>query len=257
MVLDKRMAAINHIRAALSIPLTPIQYFVSWPVQLVDQLRDTVITHDTLVKENLNLKAQQLLLKAQVQRLLAIEIENNQLKSLARSSAQIQGKISIAQLLAVSTDPSKNQVLLDKGSHHHIFLGQAVLDAYGVMGQVVQVSPFTSRVLLINDARSGVPVQIVRNGIRTIAIGDSYTKKLRLLNIPHTADVKVGDVLITSGLGENFPEGYPVGQITSIVRDPGLQFSLITVEPTAHLDRSRIVLLVWPNKPPTDSSVKL
>ena len=246
MILDSRVAAINQIRSALSMPLAPLQYVVSWPIQMFDKMRDTISTHDALVKENLDLKAEQLRLRAQVQRLLALELENTQLKSLARSSSQLQGKVSIAQLLAVSSDPFTNQVVVDKGTRDNLYLGQPVLDARGVMGQVVQIGPLTSRVLLINDAHSGVPVKIVRNGLRAIAVGDNYSGKLRLNNIQQTADIKVGDILITSGLGEHFPEGYPVGRVISVVKDPGLQFATIMVDPAAHLDRSRGVLLVWP-----------
>jgi rod shape-determining protein MreC len=247
MVLDQRVAAVSQVRAALSMPLATLQYLVGWPIQMFDTIRDTISTHDKLVKENLDLKAEQLLLKAQVQRLLALELENNQLKTITRSSTQIQGKVLVAQLLAVSTDPFVNQVVLDKGSKDNVFVGQPVLDAYGVMGQVIQVGPLTSRVLLINDAHSGVPVQVVRNGIRAIAVGDAYSGKLRLSNVIQTADIRIGDVLITSGLGENYPEGYPVGQVTAVHKDPGLQFSTINIAPAAHLDRSRIVLLVWSN----------
>lgn len=248
MVLDKRAGTFEQVRTALSVPIVPLQYIVSWPMQMIDKLGTTVSTHDALVRENVNLKAEQLLLKAQVQRLLAIESENNQLKALMRSSTQVQGKVAVAQLMAIDTDPFVNQVILDKGSRDNLFIGQAVLDANGVMGQIIQVGPVTSRVLLINDPHSGVPVQVARNGMRAIAMGDSYTGKLRLVNVSQTADIKVGDVLMTSGLGEHYPAGYPVGQVISVVKDPGLQFTTITVEPGAHLDRSREVLLVWPNR---------
>lgn len=247
MVLDKQVESIGKLRAALSLPLAPLQYAVSYPIEFIDKLRDTISTHDTLVKENLNLKAQQLVLKAQVQRFLAIELENNELKALRKFSVQLQGKILIAQLLAVASDPFSNQVVLDKGSKDNVYTGQPVLDANGVMGQVVQVGPLTSRVLLINDAHSGVPIQVVRNGIRSIAVGDPYSGKLRLLNMTQTADIQVGDVLITSGLGEHYPEGYPVGKVTVVQKDPTLQFLNVMVEPAAHLDRSRGVLLIWPN----------
>ncbi|EKD72431.1 MAG: rod shape-determining protein MreC [uncultured bacterium] len=248
MILDKRMDAFAEVRAALSMPIAPLQYLVSWPVQLIDNLSRVIDTRDQLVKENLALKTEQLLLKAQMQRLLAIESENNQLKALLRSSTEIQGKVLVARLLAIDSDPFVNQVILDKGSHEGLFVGQPVLDANGVMGQIIQVGPLTSRVLLVNDPHSGVPVQVTRNGMRAIAVGDAYTGKLRLANVSQTADIKRGDVLITSGLGENYPEGYPLGQVSSIEKDPGLQFATILVEPSARLDRSRQVLLVWPNK---------
>lgn len=247
MILDKQTSAFIEVRNALSLPLVPLQYIVSWPVQLVDKLGATVSTHDALVKENLDLKSEQLLLRAQVQRLLAIESENNQLKALLRSATQVRGKILIAQLLSIDSDPFVNQVVLNKGSQDNVFIGQPVLDANGVMGQVIQVGPLTSRVLLINDPHSGVPVQVARNGIRSVAIGDSYSGKLKLANVTKTTDIKVGDILMTSGLGENYPSGYPVGKVTMVERDPGLPFADIFVEPNARLDRSRQVLLIWPN----------
>lgn len=248
MVLDKRVDTFSEVRAVLSVPLAPLQYVVNWPIQWANRLGTVISTHDRLVKENINLKADQLMLKAQVQRLLAIESENNQLKALLRSSTDIQGKVLVAQLLAIDTEPFLNQVTLDKGSRDDLFIGQPVLDANGVMGQIIRIGPLTSRVLLINDPHSGVPVQVVRNSVRAIAVGDAYTKKLRLANVPQTADIRVGDILMTSGLGEYYPQGYPLGKVVSVVKDPGLQFATILVEPNARLDRSREVLLVWPNK---------
>lgn len=246
MMLDQRVAAISHLRMALSVTLSPIQYAVSWPLQVIDKMSNVLSSHDELVKENRDLKAQQLLLNAQVQRLLAIESENNKLKGLARTSSQIQGKFLIAELLAVDTDPLVHQVIINKGSYHHVYVGQPVLDANGVMGKVIQVGLSTSRVLLISDPHSGIPVQVTRNGVRAIATGDGYTGKLRLVNVPQTADIKRGDILITSGLGEHFPEGYPVGRVQSVQKDSGLQFASINVDPNADLDRARDVLLVWP-----------
>ena len=248
MVLDKRMDTFVQVRNALSMPIAPLQYIVSWPVQLVHTMGTVLSSHDSLIKENLNLKAEQLLLKAQVQRLLALESENKQLKALLRSSTEVQGKVLEAEVMSVATDPFVNQITLDKGSRDGLFIGQPVLDANGVMGKLIQVGPLTSRVLLVNDSHSGIPVQITRNGMRAIAVGDAYTGKLRLVNMPQTVDVKAGDLLITSGLGEHYPEGYPVGQITSVIKDPGSQFATINIEPSAGLDRSREVLLVWPNK---------
>lgn len=248
MILDKRVDTVQQVRSALSVVLSPLQYIVSWPIQLIDKIGMTVSTHDALVKENIDLKAEQLMLKSQVQRLLAIESENNQLKALLSSSTQVQGKVLIAQLLAVDTDPFVNQVVLDKGSSDNVFIGQPVLDANGVVGKIIQVGPLTSRVLLINDPHSGIPVQIARNGVRAIAVGDSFSGKLRLVNLPLTTDIKTNDVLLTSGLGEHYPEGYPVGRVSHVIKDPSMQFATIVIEPSAHLDRAREVLLVWPNK---------
>lgn len=259
MILDTRVATVSRVRAAISITLVPLQYMVSEPIQLIDRIGDMISSHDALVRDNLDLRAQQLLLKAQVQRLLAIESENNQLKALLRSSAQVQGKVLVAQILSIDTDPFVHQVVLDKGYRDGLYIGQPVLDANGLMGQVIQIGPLTSRVLLINDPHSGVPIEVARNGLRSIAMGDSYSGKLRLNNVTQTSDVREGDILVTSGLGQHYPEGYPVGRVTSVIKDPGLQFATITAEANAHLDRARQVLLIWPSKvqPPVKKVEKI
>ncbi len=247
MVLDQRTDYLQKLRSTMVTPLVSIEYAVSWPLQAINNLSIVLSTQKALVKENLQLKSDQLLLKAQVQRLLAIESENNQLKALMASSTQIQGKVLIAQLLAVDSDPFINQVTLNKGTQDGTFVGQAVLDANGVMGKVIETNPFTSRVLLINDSHSGVPIQSTRNGVRAIAMGDSYSGLLHLINVPQTVDINVGDILVTSGLGEHYPAGYPVGQVIAVKKTPGLQFASIEVRPSSHSDRSRQVLLIWPN----------
>lgn len=256
MILDVRVAAVSHVRNVLSLSLLPLQYMVSWPLKMIDNVSTMLSTQDALVNENLDLKAQQLLLKAQVQRLLAIETENNELKALMRSSTQVQGKVLVAQLLAVDSDPFVHQMILDKGSQDGVYIGQPVLDAYGVMGKIIQVGPFTSRLILVSDPHSGVPVEVTRNAVRAIAMGDSFTGKLKLVNAPKTVDIKNGDMLITSGLGQQYPAGYPLGKVTQVIKDPGLQFATINVEPSAHLERAKQVLLIWP-KQKESSSIKV
>ncbi len=248
MICDKYLPATEQVRAAISLPLAPLQFIVSAPIEGIDKLSHLLSTQDTLHKENMDLRAEQLLLKAQLQRLAAIESENNRLKGLVQSSQQIHGKTIIAQLLAIDSDLAFRQIVLDKGSHHGVFLGQPVVDANGVMGQVIQVSPLSSRVLLINDAKSGISVENARNGVRSIAMGESYSGRLRLVNVPQTVDIQPGDIFLTSGLSDRYPAGYPVGKVSSVTHDPGLPFMSIILEPSAHLDQSRQVLLVWPGK---------
>lgn len=245
MVIDKRWDGFVSVRAALSLPIAPLQYVVNWPTQLIDTVKITISSHDDLVNENLRLKADQLLLQSQLQRLLAVESENNYLKALLQSSKQVKGKTLIAELLSVVFEPFVHQVVVNKGSRDGIYVGQPVLDATGVMGQVIQVGPITSRVMLVNDPRSGIAVQNSRNGMRAIAMGDSYSDKLQLMYVTKTADIKAGDIFLTSGLGDKYPEGYPVGKVSSVITDPAQQFATITLEPSAHLDNSRQVLLIW------------
>jgi rod shape-determining protein MreC len=245
MIMDNRLESFVQFRNALSLPLVPLQYIVSWPSHVFTNLKRVISTQDNLIRENLQLKSEQLLLQARLQRFLAIESENNYLKSLLQSAKQVKSRTLIAELLEVTTEPFVHQVVLDKGTKEGVYVGQPVLDANGVMGQIISAGPITSRVLLINDPHSGISVQNARNGMRAIAMGDSYTAKLKLMYVPKTMDIKVGDVFITSGLGDHYPEGYPVGKVSTISKNPAQQFAEIALQPSAHLDSSRQVLLVW------------
>lgn len=172
------------------------------------------------------------------------------LRDLLGSSFKIGDRVLIAELMSVDLDPYRQQVLVNKGASSGVFIGQPVLDANAVMGQVVHVNPLTATVLLITDASHGLPVQVNRNGLRTVAQGTGIVNRIELLYLPKNADVRVGDLLVTSGLGGHFPPGYPVARISEVRREPGKPFATVAAEPTARLDRSREVLLVW-TLPPT------
>lgn len=239
------MTAFSSIKAWLSLPVAPIQFIVNLPAQWIGDVRTVINTHDNLISENLRLRSDQLLLQSRLQRLIAIESENNYLKSLMQSAQKIKTKTLIAELLAVDSEPFMNQVILDKGARNNVYMGQPVLDASGVMGQVVQVGPITSRVLLVSDPHSGIAVQDVRTGTRAVAVGEGYSGKLRLLYVSKTADIQPGDIFMTSGLGDHYPEGYPVGKVINVNSNPTAQFKEVMLEPSAHLDNSRQVLLIW------------
>lgn len=248
MVLDHRQH-IMVVRNVLTAVVAPIQYAMSMPIKFIDNLNDDLSSRKKLLAENSALRAEQLLLQAQLQKLLALENENNQLRALLASAAQSHNqKVVVAQLLAVETDNLISEVVVDKGQHDGIYVGQPVLDAYGIFGQVIQVGPLTSRILLITDLRSAVPVQDARSGVRGLVIGKGKLANLALTNIPATADVRVGDVLVSSGLGGRYPMGYPVGIVKAIHANPSEQFTQIIVEPKAYLNRSQQVLLIWPPK---------
>ena len=155
-------------------------------------------------------------------------------------------KTRVAEILAVESDLFLQELVLDKGTRDGIYIGQTVLDAQGIMGQVIQANALTSRMLLITDTRSGVPIQIVRNGVRGIVVGNGRQGDLSLINLPVTTDVQVGDVLVSSSLGARYPAGYPVGTVSAVLHEPGERFATITVKPSAHVDRSQPVILVWP-----------
>jgi rod shape-determining protein MreC len=214
-------------------------------------LFDTVVNHfrqqTSLLNENMNLRAQVMILNGQLQKLKALENENQTLHVLLQSSAVIHHlHLTLAQVTAVQTSPYLQEILLNKGSLAGVFRGQAVLDAYGIMGQVIEVWPSNSRVLLLTDSRSGIPIQNQRTGLRGILMGEGGSGLLTWINAPITADVRKGDVLVSSGLGGNYPPAYPVGTVTRINPHTSDQFLGIQVLPRAQINSSEQVLLVWP-----------
>lgn len=256
MLADHQSQLFHRFRQKAAVVVTPIEYMVSLPLSWVEDVVTDVETRHSLVRQDAKQKAEILLLQARVQKMLAIEGENKQLKALLQSSSKTGGRVLQAQILAASPNPYLHQIIIDKGSVQGVYEGQPVVDAYGVMGQVIQLGEFSSRVLLLTDSNSAIPVQDSRSGVRAIAYGDSRYGNLDLRNVTQTTDIKKGDLLITSGLGQRYPYGYPVGTVTQINQLPGAQFLQVSVQPAAHVERSRLVLLVWPAKQSIDTAVK-
>jgi rod shape-determining protein MreC len=242
---DHRYQHLESIRSALSVAVYPLQYLAHLPVASFHGMREGLAGNGELHTQNEALKRENLFLKARLQKLEALEAENMRLRDLLGSSFKIGDRVLIAELLAVDLDPYRQQVLINKGESSGVFEGQPVLDANAVMGQVVRVNPLSATVLLITDANHALPVQVNRNGLRTVAEGTGFVNRLQLPHLPNNADVRVGDLLVTSGLGGHFPPGYPVAMVTEVRREPGKPFATVVAEPTARLDRSREVLLVW------------
>jgi rod shape-determining protein MreC len=254
--LDHRSPSFHRLRQNVAVIVLPIQFVVNAPIQWLHWLGAGVIAQKHLLKENAQLKARESLLKSKLQELLVLERENSQLKVLLKSTSHIASRVKVAQLLAVDLDPTVQQIILDKGWHDHVYRGQPVLDAYGVMGQVVDVGPFTSKVLLLTDPRFAIPVNDERNGFRAIAAGTGVSQRLTLLHVNDKHAVKVGDLLVTSGLGLHFPVGYPVAIVASVEQLPGKRFIQVTLIPHAHLDITQQVILAWPDKAVLNKSVQ-
>lgn len=246
MTLDHQQRHLATIRSVLSLAVMPLQYVVHLPEVVYQDLRAALQSRSSLISENASLHSEHLLLKARLQRLDAIAKENERLKALLQSSAQAGDRVLVARLLQVDPDPYSHRVVLDKGTRNGIYIGQPVLDAYGVMGQITQVGPMSSIALLVTDMSHGIPVQSNRSGARSIAVGTGTLNQLELNHVTNTSDLKEGDLLVSSGLGQRFPPGYPVGVIQHIAHDAGQPFIRVQVQPSAHVDRSREVLLVWP-----------
>jgi rod shape-determining protein MreC len=246
MVLDHRFQYLNQVRAAVSVVIYPVQSLVNLPVTAGEWMGESFSTRESLMAEVTTLKTQQLLYDVRLQKLAALESENMRLRQLLDSSFKVGERVLIAELLAVDMEPFSSQIVLNKGSGDGVYEGQPLLDAHGVMGQITKVGPLTSTAMLISDPNHAIPVAVNRNGLRTIAIGTGNPEELDIPHFPNNADIQVGDLLVTSGLGGRFPQGYPVATISAVEIDPGQPFARVTAKPAAHLQRSREVLLVWP-----------
>ncbi len=250
MTLDHDQHHMATVRAALALAAYPVRQLVNLPIELAQWWTDNLTWRDTLARENAALRAQQLRLSAKLQRLAALEAENARLRELRASSARLrEERVLIAEILATDLDPYRHQMIIDKGSSADVYLGQPVLDAYGVMGQTVRVGMFSAAVTLLTDPSHAVPVQVNRNGLRSIAVGSGRFERLELPYLTNKADVRPGDLLVTSGLGGRFPAGYPVGEVIDVIYDPSRPFATVTARPRAHLERSRELLLVWSPQP--------
>jgi rod shape-determining protein MreC len=246
--LDTRMNYFAPVRSVISTVVYPIQTMAAFPKDLSGWVAGYFQSQQQLKQKNAELEATNLLNSVRLQKLKALERENIRLRKLLGSSFRLRERVLVAELLTIDLDPSYQQVVIDKGQRYDIFVGQPVLDATGVMGQVTEVSPFASRVVLLTDPSHAIPVQVNRNGLRAIATGRGLGESLQLENLPHNADVRIDDLLVTSGLGGRFPVGYPVGTVDSIKLPQGKAFAEIGVKPAAQLSTSREVLLVLPAK---------
>lgn len=238
---------LDNVRSGFSLIVSPIQYAVDYPVRVVGWVQSLVGAKKALIDENMRLRYEQTSLQAELQKLLIIQKENSQLKELLLTSSQAEMRAMAAQILAVDTSNARQIVVLNKGSREGVYVGQPVLDAKGVMGQVIDVGPMTSTVLLISDSKSAVPVRNNRTGERAILVGTNSLDQLSLINLPTTASIHPGDMLVTSGLGRLYPEGYPVGKVDTVSSLPGEDFVKVLVRPIALLNRNRLVLLIWPD----------
>jgi rod shape-determining protein MreC len=249
MVLDHRFAATSSLRSALSLVVDPIRYLVNLPTDIYNWASDSLTTHNTLEEENQTLRIRNQLLEAKLQKYSSLVAENDNLRALLKSVDKQEDqfeRVLVAEILSVDMDPFRRQIVINKGTGDNVYLNQPIVGAQGVMGKVVNVGPLSSTVMLITDPSHSLPVQVNRNGVRAIAVGEPRQNQLSIIHQPNNADIRVGDLLVTSGLGCVFPAGYPAGRVVKINTNPSLPFADIVVQPTADLDRDREVLLVWP-----------
>lgn len=246
-VVDGRLSIFSKVRSYLDTAISPFFFVSNVPRDVLDGVSDAFISREELQKQNELLRNELLLRNSDLQLLGQLQQENNRLRELLGSPLRGDEHKMITQVLSTESDPYSYQVVIDKGFQDGVYEGQPVINDKGVVGQVVAVARNTSRVLLICDTSHSLPIQVLRNDIRVIAIGSGCTEDLQLEYLPRDTDIRVGDVLVTSGLGGRFPEGYPVAVVSSVTIDDQRASTVIQAHPTVALQRLRYLLLLWPS----------
>ena len=248
MTVDHRWRSLEFARSALSNLIYPLQYTIDLPIQLFYWADESLSTQQTLLEKNREFEERHLENRVQLQKLDIIEKENERLRKLLSAIPKTTERLLISEIINVDVDPYRQLIILNKGNSNEVYQGQPIIDAQGIMGQIVHVGPLSSTAMLITDASHAIPVQVNRTGLRAIAFGSGKTDQLNLRHLPHSVDIEVGDLLITSGLGGTFPPNFPVAIINKVERPAGEPFAVIEAKPHAQLEKSREVLLVWRNK---------
>ena len=249
--MDASSSYLRFLHQGLSTVISPLQYLVDAPVRIFSNLRTHIRQQQALVNENMLLHTQKLHLQAKLHAYSLVKKENLQLKNLLSSISSPSSQnhhAMVANVLAVETNRARQLLVLNKGTSSGVHVGLPVFDAFGVMGQIIDVGKFTSTLMLISDSKCAVPVMDLRTGERAILAGTNNMLHLSLINLPKTSMISSGDLLVTSGLGPYYPEGFPVGHVEEVTINPSDDFIQVNVRPIALLNRTRLVLLRWPEE---------
>ncbi len=250
MFADHRLDYLKTVRTHLLALVYPIHYLVNLPMEWGQWLSTSANRRFRLLEDNAKLRKENLHLQVTLQKFDDLKSENDRLRHLLGASVKIGERVQIAEILAVDLDPAKRKILINKGKKDGVFIHQPIIDAVGVMGQVIHVGQFSSVVMLITDPEHELPVQVVRTGLRTVAKGMGMVNRLSLLYLSNTGvntGIKIGDLIVSSGDGQKFPKGYPVGTIIEVTPDIGQPYAQVHASPRAALERNREVLLLWKN----------
>ncbi|MCH7980158.1 MAG: rod shape-determining protein MreC [Proteobacteria bacterium] len=245
MFLDHRDNHLDAVRNAISAAVYPMRIIVAAPVNFWAWASDLSKSKKELQTENSRLRAEILLTAARLQRLTSLEAENNRLRDFLEARRRVQDEVRVVTIMAVDANPFKHNIVLDLGSSQGVYAGQAIINADGIIGVVMEAGPLTSDAILISDPGHALLVEVNRNGLRTLAYGTGEFGRLDLPGLPNNADIRTGDLLVTSGLGGTFPSGYPVAVVDTVTRIPQDAFAEVTATPTAALDQMREVMLIW------------
>lgn len=254
---DSQFQLFSSARIYLNSIVSPIQYVADRPQKMFSAVSENLMTRQALMERNQQLEKDNLHLKADRLLLGQMQSENTQLRHLLNSKRTFTNKRMITEVISLRSDPFTHQLLIDKGALDGVYLGQPVINEEGVVGQISQVGSTTSRVVLIVDASHGIPVRVQRNDVVAIVHGSGAWDKLNVPFVQSNADIKEGDLLVTSGLGGRFPAGYPVAVISRSQYQEGELYANVTATPVANLDRSRYLLLLWNHDPLADVDLTL
>ncbi len=242
---DARLHLLDHVRGWLMAGTEPVQRLAALPTQLWRGAAEATRGRAEMQDELARLGQENLLLKAQMQTFWALQEENRRLRDVLHAVQPLEQDLLLAESIPVKGDARRQMMLINRGSRDGVFVGQAVLAAEGLLGQVVHVGPRTAEVLLLTDDTHAIPVRIARTGQRAIARGTGQGERMDILHLPNNADVQEGDLLVTSGLGGTFPAGYPVASVSVIAQAQSGAFASISARPLAPVDDVREVILIW------------
>jgi rod shape-determining protein MreC len=249
MVVDHRQNHLDTVRKSIGVVVYPLQVIVDSPFRLWGWLTESTADRSDLQRDLSRLEAEMVLTRAELQQLTALRAENDRLRDLLDARPRQRDEIRVAEIMAIDDNRYRHTFVIDIGEQDNVYNGQAIIDADGVIGQVLEVGLITSQAILISDPSHALPVEVSRNGLRTVAKGTGEFDRLDLPFLPNNADIVPGDVLVTSGLGGAFPAGYPVAVVASVNRMPQESFADVTAAPSSSLDQVREVLLIWSAEP--------
>lgn len=243
---DQRNNYLSILRNSIAIAIYPLQSAVEIPSRLTDWFDLRIKSKEILIKENQNLLSQQKINSSILQRYESLEQENERLKQILNAASNLDNKVEITRIISVNVNPYRHTIVIDKGERDGVYEGQVLLGTDGVIGQILHTNFLTSEAILISDSDHALPVEINRNGLRTIVLGNGSYTKLDVPYIPNNADIEIGDLLVTSGLGGKFPSGYPVAKVDFIESDLSEQFYKVSAKPIAYLNQVRELMLLKP-----------
>ncbi|HLU05137.1 MAG TPA: rod shape-determining protein MreC [Woeseiaceae bacterium] len=244
LVVDHRENHLDAVRKAVGTAVYPLRILVDAPVSTWQWIRDNTTSRNELLLEISRLNAERLLTHARLQRFTALESENARLRAMLDATSKVRDQVQVAEIMSVSSNPFRHILVINKGTRDGVFNGEAMIDADGVVGQVIEAGLLSSSGVLISDPDHALPVEVNRNGLRTIAVGTGDFDRLELPFLPNNADIEDGDLLVTSGLGGAFPPGYPVALVDSVTRIPQGPFAEVTARPAARLNQVREIMLI-------------